>query len=189
MSQKIYDLYDANSFVDTPVLRVEFPQILEAYFAEIKTTETNEVQFEFIQSTSVKTEVYVVIETTNFKGNKVKLSIKEKSDDTHSGQHKLIKLLVEGKEVDFVEAIVGDWNMGELDNKERFENWAVFKLELVRRRKGNIQWGNNIQVATEKNNNRLCLVVDAHTPNADYANGSILYYGNKNPLDNYSNIW
>jgi len=191
MDQRIYDLYNANSFVDTPMLRVAYPQILEAYFAE-KTTilDTKEVHFEFIQPTSVKTDIYVVIETINFKGKKIRLSIKEDGEGHYIGADKGVKILVNDGEVDYVEATVGEWDPGEVPNKELFENWAIFKLKLVRKRKGNIQWGSNVQVASGKiNNNRLCLIADAHVLNTDFDEEAILYYGTKNPKNNYLNRW
>lgn len=191
MNQRIYDLYNANSFVESPHLRIEFPQILEAYFAEKKIIkDTNELDFEYIQSTSVKTEVYVVIKTNHFKGKKIRLNIIEEGNDHFVGGNNGVKILVEGKEVDFVEATVGEWDAGEMVNKELFENYAVFKLNLVRRRKGSVQWGNNVQVNKNiENGNRLFLVVDAYAMNTDFDDGTIFYYGSNNPQNKYLNRW
>ncbi len=147
-----------------------------------------QVSFEKINSAILEEKVYLIVETLYFRGEEIWIEIRQGKEKVIVEEKKRIEILHDNY-TELIKVNVGEWATDkDIENKDDFKDWAIAEITLRPNSDEELKKWETAIGNTINNRTHLCLLVDAKSPNPDYAN--IIYYGNKNDEANseHSNI-
>lgn len=138
------------------------------------------ISFEYINKGSIGQEVYIVVETVYFRGNTIKINVKQGVESVLAEVDSPIQVTQDNNSIVLIETNVGEFADNEdITNKDDFRDWAIVKIEL-RPDDTNVQTWTDAIADTGDKKALLYLLVDAHSGNSEYDADRIIYYG-RNP--------
>lgn len=138
------------------------------------------INFEYINKGSIGQEVYIVVETTNFRENVIKINIRQGVERVLAEVDSPIQVIQGGNPIVLIETNVGEFADSEdITNKDDFRDWAIVKIALQPNEANTQAWTDAI-ADTDDKKALLYLLIDAHSGNSEYDADRIVYYG-RNP--------
>lgn len=125
------------------------------------------VTFKEINSASIGSEVYIIVETKHLREEKALINILQGQEDVLVKKDEIVSVQQDGKSVDEITAIVGDYcDDEEITNKDDFADWAIVKVKLLPEGdKKQKEWTDGLSCVST-NKAALYLMVDLHTENS-----------------------
>jgi len=153
----------------------------------------DKVHFDRIKSANIGEEVYLIVETQFFQSKKININILQGKEKVIADIDKPIEVIQNGSSVQKIECTVGEFDeIKDAKNKDDFKDWAIAKITLKPNGETKLkEWEDAIEECEKA---LLYLLVDAHTPNAEYDKLRIVYHGHtKDEADseheNMMNYW
>jgi|GEM_PF-3072526 len=148
------------------------------------------VTFERINGARMGEEVFIVVETENFRSRTIKMNIRQGQEEVIAGIDSEIEVEFDGQHTILVETEVGAFSSsGDFENSEELQDLAVAKVKIepaTNEAKG--EWSCAIS-ESEDEFSRLYLLVDAHSDNSDIPVEAFNYYGQNEGTDSKKNLW